>query len=185
MKRSRAGITLVEVLISTSIFVGGTGALLIGMNQVMKYGEHLSEIQYAVNVAQGQLETLAALPVSTLWWDSSYEAARRTTFPMGRAYTSTTLPALANLPNGRLTVQIKSADQLNSNNPEVVDIHVAVCWQARSGQCIVGEDSGFNTAGVFSATRRCNGILDAGEDANNNGWMDGPVMVSTRVSMSN
>jgi len=190
VKRSRAGITLVEVLVSTSIFVGGTGALLIGMNQVMKYGDYLSQIQYAVNVAQGQLETLAALPVSTLRWDPSYAGERSAT---GACYAGTTvagckvLSALANLPdgraplpNGRLIVQIRNADALNPSNPEVLDLHVAVCWQARSGQWIVGEDNG----GGVSANR-CNGRLDAGEDANNNGWMDTPVMVSTRVSMNN
>jgi len=170
------------------------------MNQVMKYGDYLSQIQYAVNVAQGQLETLAALPVSTLRWDPSYAGERSAT---GACYAGTTvagckvLSALANLPdgraplpNGRLIVQIRNADALNPSNPEVLDLHVAVCWQARSGQWIVGEDSGRNALGQVVTANRCNGQLNPGEDAlsnngNNNGWMDTPVMVSTRVSMNN
>jgi hypothetical protein len=78
------------------------------------------------------------------------------------------------LTNGKLAIQVKrpsaSIQQDPATTPTALRVHVAARWRFR-GRCIGGED------------RNCSGALDPGEDANSNGWIDAPVMVSTIVTL--
>lgn len=67
------------------------------------------------------------------------------------------------LPGGILAVQIRNADLRNPTNPALLDLHVAACWQFRSRQ--IGDAN-------------CQGGIGPG------GWVNSPVMVSTRVARS-
>ena len=116
-----AGFTLVELLLGTGLLLGAGGALLIGMQQAMIHTDYLSQFHVAMNTAEGELERLSAVPVTTLWTDNTYAAAR--------AGAQTT--PLASLPNGQMAVQIRSADVRMPTNPNLVDLHVAVCWRSR------------------------------------------------------
>jgi prepilin-type N-terminal cleavage/methylation domain-containing protein len=124
---ARRGFTLVELLVGTALLVGGSGALLLGMQQSAIHAEYLSQLQFAVNAAQGQLEALSATAFDTLWSGAEFSAART-----GRQ----TLP-LPDLPGRALAVQIRSADIRNPLNPALLNLHVAVCWQSRGRQ--IGE----------------------------------------------
>ncbi|MBI1991634.1 MAG: hypothetical protein HYY90_03555 [Candidatus Omnitrophica bacterium] len=160
--------TLIELLIGTSLFVGGTGALFLAMHQAMRYGDFLSERQVMINAVQGRLEALVATDFDTLWTDPAYAAARQ--FPPSAAPYGLS-EVLLDLPEGRLTIQVRSADPLNPSMPSILDLHVAGCWRSY-GRLIAGEDA------------NCTGTLEAGEDANADGWVDAPVIVSTRLSRS-
>ncbi|MBI3324920.1 MAG: type II secretion system protein [Candidatus Omnitrophica bacterium] len=178
MKRgvSRSGMTLVEVLISVLLLIATGGALLLGMHHASVHADYLSQFQVAMNAAQGELEQLASTSFDTLW-------AMAQASPNGQcmgigedANCNGALDAGEDtngngvldelLSGGRLAVEIKSAD--TRNPPSLLDLHVAACWTARGRR--IGEDA------------NCNGALDAGEDTNGNGWVDSPVMVSTRVA---
>jgi len=188
-RRQRAtaqrGLTLVEVLLGTALLVGGGGAILMGMRYSTIHAEYLSQHQVAMNAAQGLLERLSATGFATLL--GPQYAAARTPNPgtvqrcflwdlncngVLEAGEVTADP----LNGGALDLQIRQPPEdvaINGANPGLLDIHVAACWQSRGHA--IGED------------RNCNGILDLGEDGSTtinpapNGWVDSPVMVSTRV----
>ena len=180
------GFTLVELLIGTTIFLLGSGALLAGMNQAMIQSDYLAQYQVVLNASQGLLEEVTLTPFNTLWTGVQFGDARRTlaAAPMGQCVgmgedrnCSGTLDAGEDLngngvlddplPGGRLAMQVHPFSP-GDPNPSLLDVHIAACWNARGR--VVGED------------RNCNGVLDPGEDDNGNGWMDSPVMVSTRVA---
>ena len=181
-RRDRRGVTLAELLIGLALLVGGGGTLLAGMHYATIHAEYLSEHQIAMNAAEGLLERLAATNFDTLM-GSQYAAARggiqrcllwdlncNGVVETGEVLNDSLLPT------GALDVQLRqpSEDALrNPGNPALLDIHVAACWQSRGRS--IGED------------RNCNGVLDPAEDGSTsiaptpNGWVDSPVMVSTRV----
>lgn len=194
MRVSQHGFTLVELLIGTALLVGGGGALAVGMCASMRHADYLSQLEVATNAAQGKLEQLMATPFDTLWNSSCPAAPPVAPFrdacrvPPGANGQCTGLGEDFNcdgvlnagedlnnngvlnepLAGARLTVQIRSADTRTPANPDLLDLHVALCWPTRFGT--FGEDD------------NCNGVMDAGEDANGNGWMDAPVMFSARVA---
>lgn len=184
-KVQRSGMTLVEVLISVLLLMGAGSALLLGMQHASIHADYLSQFQVAMNAAQGELERLMATSFDSLWTGAEFADARRTDAPMGQcvgigedANCNGQLDAGedldgdnaldAPLPGGRLTIQIKQADPRNPLNPALLDLHVAACWTAKGRR--IGED------------QDCDGELDVGEDAKGNGWLDSPVMVSTRIA---
>ena len=179
--RKPRGLTLVEVLIGTALLVVGGGALLVGIRYTTIHADYLSQCQVAMNAAQGLLEQLAATDFSLLTggqYGAAFAGAQRCWLEDlncngaqdagEEAFGTSRVSSL--LGGGTLDLQIRQpADDAarNPDNPALLDLHVAACWQSR-GRAI-GED------------RNCNGVLDSGEDANTNGWIDSPVMVSTRV----
>ena len=66
------------------------------------------------------------------------------------------------MPSNRGVVYVDDTD------PELLRITISVCWNQRSR--IIGED------------KNLNGVLDAGEDANNNSIIDSPVQLITLVA---
>jgi len=157
--------TLVEVMIGTALLVGGGGALLLGMHYTLVHSDYLSDAQVAIQAAQGELERLSNENFDTLLLAGTYNDARRNCQlgPCGQAVAI----ANAELPGGMLGVQIKPFPA-GAVNPTLLDLSVAACWTSRGRR--IGED------------QNCNGVLDVGEDLNNNGWIDSPAMVSTRVA---
>ena len=180
---TQRGMTLVEVLIATTLLVGGGTALMLGMQQSVVHAEYLSQFQVAMNAAQGELEELSSVPIDMLWAGNAYLAARGTGMCVGIGEDSNCNGLLdagedANgngaldspIPNGRLGIWIRQPldDAIrNPGDPELLDIHVAACWQHRGRP--IGED------------QNCNGQMDAGEDVNGDGWMTSPAMVSLRI----
>lgn len=170
----RTGMTLVEILIGTTLLVGGGGALLFGVHYAMINASFLRQAQVAMNAAQGRLEQLVATDFNTLWTDASFAAARST-----RALLAANRFDLngdgdtVDLTDGWLAVQIRSVPLgavPNAPSVTLLDLHVAACWIQRGRT--IGE------GGTFSGgTPRCQ---DTGADAN--WWVDSPVMVSTRVA---
>lgn len=188
-RRAQRGMSLIEVLISTGLLVGGGGALLVGMSQGFLLVNFLTEQQVALQAAQGMLEELAAADFDELATSNNVllGAARGTAgagvcmgedkncdgiISPGEVDTNGNGRADRVLPTGRLNFRIRAIPGEALSTATQVDLIVSASW--RSGRrCIGGED------------RNCSGVLDAGEDANGNGWMDTPVMVSTRVSRKN
>ena len=190
MQRQASGLTLVELLLGAALLLMGGGALLLGMNTSMVHTDYLTQMQIVLNAAQGRLEELTATPFDTLWADPRFAQARPAVaaalpaLPIGLCRgvgEDVNCDGVLNagedlngnnrldepVPGARLSVQIRSADARNPANPALLDIYVSGCWASR-GRAI-GED------------RNCNGRLDAGEDANNNTLMDGPVALVTRI----
>ena len=141
----------------------GGGALLLGMHYTMAHSDYLNHAQIALQAAQGELERLTSENFSTLAGGGYADAQGN-----GRRVDIIN----AELPGGALGVQIKTfpagTDFLQAT---MLDLSVAACWTSR-GRRIVEDQSLPN----------CNGVLDPGEDANANGWLDSPAMVSTRVA---
>lgn len=182
------GLTLVELLIGTALLVGGGGALIVGMRYAMLHTEHISRHQLAMNAAQGLLERLSATDFTVLL-GPQYAAAFGADQPCPPG--SQLCPLWDLNCNGLLEAGEVVSDPLNGGalvlqicqpagdaashpgNPQLLDIHVAACWQSNGHP--IGED------------RNCNGVLDPGEDGSTainptpNGWVDSPVMVSTEV----
>ncbi len=153
--------SLVEVLIGTAVLVTGGGALLLGMHYALIQSDYLSHAQIAIQAAQGELERLTGEDFSTLATGGAYAGARQT----GQRVAINN----AELPGGTLGVQIKAFPAGTPfSTATLLDLSVAACWASRSRR--IGED------------RNCNGVLDAGEDANGNGWIDSPATVSTRLA---
>ena len=190
---SRRGITMVELMVGTLLLVGGGGALLMGMQYAVAHSSYLNEFQIAMNAVQGKLEELSSTPFDTLLNDVSFADARRVPpaavlgqcMGMGEDRNCNGALDLApvnedtNPPNGvldeplalqggRLSIQIRPVPPPGGGTPTLLDIHVAACWTSRGRP--IGED------------RNCNGVLDPGEDANGNGWVDSPAMASTRIA---
>ena len=151
-----------EVLIGTALLVGGGGAMLMGMHYSVIHADYLSDAQVAIHAAQGELERLSSESFDLLLLGAMYANARRPCppGPCGQ------LVALNNpeIPGGNLGIQIKPV----LGSATLLDLHAAACWTSRGRR--MGED------------QDCDGVLDVGEDANNNGWIDSPAMVSTRVA---
>lgn len=175
-RRDQRGLTLTELMIGTALLIGGGGTLLAGMHYATIHAEYLSQHQVAMNAAQGLLERLAATDFETLT-GPPYAAARAGIqrcflwdFDCNGAVDAGEVLNTNLLPGGALDVQIRQpADDAlrHPSTPALLSLHVAACWQSRGRP--VGED------------RNCNGILEAGEDANGNTWVDSPAMVATRV----
>ena len=130
--------------------------MLLGMQYAMIHAGYLSEFQVAMDAAQGEVETLSATSFDTLWSGAEFVNARA-----GGQRVS-----LPNFPQGALAIHIRPVPPA-AINPTLLDLQVAACWESRGRR--IGED------------QNCNGVLDPGEDVNQNGWIDSPVMVSTRV----
>lgn len=150
--------TLVELLLGTALFVGGSGAMLLAMHQAARYGEYLSQRQLVMNVVQGRMEQLASTSLDVLLVSPAL---------LLTAGVSEPVPDLA---SGRLNIKVRGADPMNLTFPSLLDLHIAACWRTPDGRLITGEDA------------NCNGLLDAGEDADVDQWMDAPVELSTRIS---
>ena len=177
---SDRGMTLVELMVSAAILLGGGGALIVGMHYAMAHSDYLNDFQISMNAVQGRLEELAATDLSTLWTDPSFATARTAAGQcMGLDEDRNCSGSLAGqdlngngqldepLPGARLNVRVREFPP-GAVNPSVVDLYVSACWNDHGR--VIGEDAS------------CNGQLDAGEDANGNGWLDSPAMASTRVA---
>ena len=178
------GFTLVETLLGVALLIGGASAFLIGLNGTMVHSEYLSQYQVALNAAQGQLEALAATRLDLLSTGGNFGPARANGQGVGIGEDLNCNGVLdggedvngngrldSPLPGGCLAIQIKNIDgSVPAADSTVLDLHVAACWRFRGRT--IGED------------QNCNGQLDpgSGEDLNGNGWLDSPVMVSTRVA---
>lgn len=68
--------------------------------------------------------------------------------------------------NGKMRVD---ADVVAMSSNSLIDVRVVICWRQR-GSRIIGEDSNLN------------GVLNTGEDANNNGHIDSPCMILTSIA---
>jgi len=161
-RRGERGMTLVEILIGATLLVGGGGALLFGMHYAMMHASFLRQEQVAMNAAQSQLEQLAAADFDALTADAGYCAG---------TCANTRRPVLTlNGITGQLAIQIRPVP-LTDTTPDIVDIHVAACWNQR-GRAI-GEANGATTC------------ADGAADGAANWWVDSPVMVSIRVAKRN
>ena len=174
---ARKGLTMIETLLGVVLLLSGATAFLWGMQSWTLHADYISEYQVAMNAAQGQLEALAATPFNTLWTDAQFDAARPPNTGLlmcvgedancnGLLEPGEDANANGLLDSVRLGVQIQSADTIDP--PDLLNLHVAACWVSRGRS--IGED------------RNCNGQLDAGEDADLDGWLDSPAMVSTRIA---
>ncbi len=192
-RRTHNGFSLVELLVSTGLLVGGGGVLLAGMYHGLLLVDYLSDQQVVVQAVQGKLEELAAMDFDELATGVKFVEART---PRGMAMcagedancdhilnpdevdTNGNGRADQLLPLCKLHVRIRTVPTKAETftTATMLDISVAASWRLRS-RCIGGEDSiSPNPAD------RCNGLLDKGEDRNGNGWLDTPVMFSTRVA---
>lgn len=151
--KQRHGMTLIEVFVSILWIVTAGYALLHAMEVSQATMHYLGEVQVATYAAKGELEQLAATSIDTLWAASGAPPAPR---------------PIPGLPGGVLIVQIRSADIRQPLNPNLLDVHVAACWDSYGRR--IGEDLNGD------------GILSPAEDANANTWVDSPVMISTRVA---
>ncbi len=193
-RRTQRGMTLVEVLISTGLLVGGGGAILAGMYQGLIFVDYMNDQQVAMNAVQGKLEELSALSFTEL---GTQYAAAYTPAGMrvcagedancngvldngevdvnrnGRA--DRLMSGVNGSPAGTLHIRISTTKGEAKEDATLLDVHVAASWVTR-GRCIGGED------------RNCNSLLDTSptnEDRNANGWLDAPVMASTRLAIKN
>ncbi len=176
-RRSQRGFSIVELLVGTGLLVGGGGALLVGMYHGMIFVDYLSDLQVAMHAAQGKLEELAATDFDTLAADAAANSTAGERFCMAanvNCDAAHTLNPETSLTSGKLNVHIRPYPDPNDPTPDMLDIHVAASWRSR-GRCIGGEDAG-------SGAGQCSGLLENGEDLDHDGWMDSPVMLSTRVS---
>ena len=180
------GLTLVEVVIGTALLTVGGGALLLGMNMAMMHTDYLIQMQVAMNAAQGELEQLGSASFDTLAnvngefaqaWAPSGQCRGMGEDKNCNGQLDTGEDRNGNalldepLLGGRLSLQIRNADVRNPNSPAMLDLIVSACWKSRGRQ--IGED------------RNCNGVLNTTpvkEDINNNGLLDSPVMLSTRIA---
>ena len=155
--RPRGGMTLVEILIATFLLVVGLGTLLFGMHYAMIHAEYVKQAQVAMNAAQGQLEQLAAADFDTaLLTDAGYCTG---------TCTNTRRPVLTlNGITGQLAIQIRPVP-LADTTPDLLDIHVAACWQQRGR--VIGE---------------ANGAVACADGADVGWWVDSPISASTRVA---
>ena len=155
------GMTLAEVMVSTAVLVAGGGALLLGMHYTVAHSDYLNHAQIALQATQGELERLSNEDFNTLSIGLTYAGARQNGQPVAINN--------AELPGGTLGVQIKAFPAGTPfGTATLLDLSVAACCTSRGRR--IGED------------QNCDGVLDAGEDANGNTWIDSPAMVSTRVA---
>ena len=169
---SRRGLTMVEAIVGAVLLIGGSAGFLLSLHVGSRLADHLSQEQVALNAVDSKLQELSTNPFDTLWTGSQFAAARRVGLPTGQC-----MGLLANapcndpnspLPGGNLVIQIRQPvidQQLNPINPSLLEIHVAASWRAAGSRRIGDDQNG-------------NGQLDAGEDANLNGWADSPAMAS-------
>ena len=182
---TQRGVTLVEFLLSAALLVSGGGILALWIRYAGLHMDYLGQSKVAMNAAQGLLERLAATDMDVLWTQPEYAAARGAgqrcwvedlncngfLEPGEDMNDNGTLDSGPLLNGGALTLQIRqpAADRANNpGRPSLLDLHVAACW--RSAGHPIGED------------QNCNGVLDPGEDTRDIGWIDSPIMVSTRVA---
>ena len=153
------------------------------MHYAMLHTTYLKRFEIAMRATQGQLEALMASDFETLATGSAWTAARTAAGQCAGLGEEANCDGIlqagedlnANgvldspLPGGRFVIQIKNPDGgVPDAQSTLLTLRVAACWTSEGRQ--IGED------------RNCNGHLDAGEDANGNGWADSPAMVSTRVA---
>jgi hypothetical protein len=156
------GLTILELLVGVALLAIAGGALLAVLARSRLQAAYLGQIQFAVQVAQGELEQLMAVSFDALSKGSGFLAARQDGMWVAAASTE-------GMPEVNLWVRIRGAEAGNPADvdPDLLDIVVSACWTSFDRR--IGED------------QDCDGIMDAGEDRNGNGWLDSPAMVSTRL----
>jgi hypothetical protein len=163
------GLTLIEVVIGTALFVTGAATLLLGMHYAMIHSSFVRQSQVAMNAAQARLEQLAATNIDTLLNMAGALAGRLLEAPGDPDWPANA--PFAALPNARLAIQIRTVPPGAPAPNNIVDIHVAACWTHRGRT--IGE-GGADATGV----PRCQDT--SGDPAT---WaVDSPVMVSTRIA---
>lgn len=160
------GMTLLEVILGATLILGGGLALLLGFHYAMIHASYLKEHQVATNEAQGMLEQLSAQTVDTLLGGATFSDSQGRDVDLAAARAAHAivpfdLNPLSEGEEGQLAVQIRLFPP-GAASQDLADIHVAACWVARGRQ--IGEQG--------------TDCLDADGD----GWVESPVMVSTRVS---
>ncbi len=183
---STIGMTLVELLIGSALLVGGGGALLLGIQYSLAQSGYFNQVQVAMNAAQGRLEELSSLPFDSLWEDGSAGGtfgAARLPFPANPPYPRLLDHPAAGTPfanmNGQLAIQIRRVPPGNNPvTPNLLDIHVAACWQFQGRR--IGERQNNDPVPAWDdSTVAC---ADGTADGSTNWWVDSPVMVSARVA---
>ena len=160
--------TMVELMISVGLIAAGGGALLFGVQASSAQRNYLNQFQMALNEAQGAMDEMAATSFDTLCAGGQFLGA----YPNqgGQQDISASLSAATTNPLTGLTgvVMVRQIKPFpfaaSCTNQTTLDLSVAVCWNAR------GRTIGENQNG-----RLC-------VDANADGWVTSPAMVSTRVS---
>ncbi len=154
LSKSSCGLTLAEVLVSTVILVLAGCGLLYSYVTCLELDELGKNTTRVIDQVRAQVETI-----------------RNTTFGnISATYNNATftLPGLTGI--GKIYVASVDPNGLygGATNTHVLQVKVVFCWKQSRGR-IIGED------------KNLNGVLNAGEDANNNGQIDSYVQVVTDI----
>lgn len=141
----RMGMSLVEVIVATSVFLIAAVGLLYSYLKCMELEELGRNSQLAISATESALEEIKNSTFSTLY----------------QTYNNTTFAA----PSGVTGIGVI---YVNNSNLSLLQIKAVFCWRQSNGR-VIGED------------KNLNGVLDAGEDLNNNGQIDGYVQMQTKI----
>jgi Tfp pilus assembly protein PilV len=135
-ERKRAGLTLIELLISFAVLVTAVSGILLSYLRCLELNEIARNLTLSTELARARMET-----VKSTTFDQIKLTYDLTNFPT---------PGM----NGRGAIYVNDA------NPDLLQIIVSVSWQQKNGR-IYGEDKNLN--GVLNVGEDTNGnsLLDS------------------------
>ncbi len=158
----RRGFSLIEVLITTTVFVTVVGALLLLFISCLSLNTISQDTTTAINAAYAKLEEMTQASFETLV--SNYS-------PGGNPGNNFTVAEWSKPHTGIISIIDDGSDEPdNITNNNLIQITITVCWQGRVTS-VLGEDK--NLDGIFTA-----GI----EDDNNNDRLDSPAQIVTLMA---
>lgn len=153
MKRA---FTLLELLVAIAIAVVVFGSLLSLANYSLDLEDTNRNLSAAFNDARDKVEEIRNTGFDSIIATFNNQVFNPAGFTAGEA-------------RGRVGAAIVTG---SSNN--LIDVRVAVCWRQRGGR-IIGEDNG-NGGGTA-----LDGQLNGAEDADGDGLIDSPCVISTSI----
>ncbi|MBU1853489.1 MAG: hypothetical protein KJ957_05550 [Candidatus Omnitrophica bacterium] len=143
----QTGFTLLELIIGSAVLVVAIVGLIAAFANCFTLNESARNLTVTINNAQEKIEEIHNLPFDQI------VALDGTNFE------------IAGLPDN----DSEGTIEIDSSNPNLLEITVTVCWRQKSGR-IFGEDDNLN------------GSLDLGEDKNGNGDLDSPTKLITLIA---
>lgn len=169
MKRLRLsnenGFTLSEIMVAALVLVTILVGLLASYVTCLDFNETTRNTTLALNAAQQKLEEMKDYSFSLLCTDYNSTTFTLDVMPTGES-------------QGRVYVFVDSSPTgLNSCSGaydctcdyDTLRVVISVCWRQKSGR-VMGEDKDLD------------GVLDTGEDKNNNSVIDSPAMLTSYLT---
>lgn len=168
--RKKSGFTLLELMIGAAVLIVALVGLIAAYTGCFTVNETSRSLTFAINGAQEKLEEMRNHNFDTIVGAYSPGGSEGNTFTINPANWLATenQNAVIYILNPQTNAILNTSPAANPGL-DLYKIIITVCWRQKGGR-IFGEDSDLD------------GVIDSGEDTNENNILDSPVQLVTLLA---